>query len=93
MFVWFASYNFAIGYLTFYKPLQLTKTKYRQSIANKVTSKKAEKGYTLSEEKCTDCDMNLLMSSTGKSECKVCPAIKKWVQRKNDNNNSGTYKF
>ena len=63
-------------------------TKHRQSIANKVTSKKAEKGYTLSEEKCTDCDMNLLLSSNGKSECKVCPAIKKWVQRKNDNNNT-----
>ena len=70
--------------------MNITKTKHRQSIANKVTSKKAEKGYTLSEEKCTDCDMNLLMSSTGKSECKVCPAIKKWVQRKNDNNNTNT---
>jgi len=30
--------------------------------------------------------MNLLLSSNGKSDCKVCPAIKKWVQRKNDNN-------
>ena len=66
----------------------ITKTKQRQIIANKVTSKKAEKGYTLSEEKCTDCDMNLLLSSNGKSECKVCPAIKKWVQCKNDNNNT-----
>lgn len=36
--------------------------------------------------------MNLLMSSTGISECKVCPAIKKWVQRKNDNNNTTAVK-
>jgi len=34
--------------------------------------------------------MNLLLSSNGKSECKVCPAIKKWVQRKNDNNDNNT---
>ena len=29
-----------------------------------------------------------LMTLNGKSECKVCPAIKKWVQRKNEYNNA-----
>ncbi|KAL7537005.1 hypothetical protein ACHAXR_010530 [Thalassiosira sp. AJA248-18] len=55
----------------------------RHSIANKVAAKKAEKGYTLSEDNCGLCEMPL-MTLDGKSECKVCPAIKKWVQRKNE---------
>eukprot|EP00584_Thalassiosira_punctigera_P026545 CAMPEP_0172579308 /NCGR_PEP_ID=MMETSP1067-20121228/139178_1 /TAXON_ID=265564 ORGANISM="Thalassiosira punctigera, Strain Tpunct2005C2" /NCGR_SAMPLE_ID=MMETSP1067 /ASSEMBLY_ACC=CAM_ASM_000444 /LENGTH=1233 /DNA_ID=CAMNT_0013372023 /DNA_START=206 /DNA_END=3907 /DNA_ORIENTATION=- len=57
----------------------------RNSIANKVAAKKTAKGYTLSDESCDVCEMRL-MTLKGKSECKVCPAIKKWVQRKNDMN-------
>eukprot|EP00571_Detonula_confervacea_P000541 CAMPEP_0172318474 /NCGR_PEP_ID=MMETSP1058-20130122/34980_1 /TAXON_ID=83371 /ORGANISM="Detonula confervacea, Strain CCMP 353" /LENGTH=978 /DNA_ID=CAMNT_0013033317 /DNA_START=104 /DNA_END=3040 /DNA_ORIENTATION=+ len=55
----------------------------RHSIATKVAAKKTAKGYTLSEESCVMCEMSL-MTLNGKSECKVCPAIKKWVQRKNE---------
>lgn len=54
---------------------------YRHSIATKVAAKKTAKGYTLSDENCTLCEMPL-MTMNGKSECKVCPAIKKWLQRK-----------
>mmetsp|Transcript_39370 Transcript_39370/g.70882 ORF Transcript_39370/g.70882 Transcript_39370/m.70882 type:complete len:1285 (+) Transcript_39370:209-4063(+) len=59
----------------------------RHSIANKVAAKKTAKGYTLSDESCASCEMPL-MTLNGKSECKVCPAIKKWVQRKNESNNA-----
>ena len=55
----------------------------RHSIATKVAAKKTAKGYTLSDESCDQCEMPL-MTLNGKSECKVCPAIKKWVQRKNE---------
>ncbi|KAL3821729.1 hypothetical protein ACHAXA_008465 [Cyclostephanos tholiformis] len=53
------------------------------SIATKVAAKKTSKGYTLSEEYCSLCQMPL-MTLQGKSSCKVCPAIKKWVDRKNE---------
>mmetsp|Transcript_32559 Transcript_32559/g.78837 ORF Transcript_32559/g.78837 Transcript_32559/m.78837 type:complete len:1006 (+) Transcript_32559:159-3176(+) len=55
----------------------------RHSIATKVAAKKTAKGYTLSEESCNECEMPL-MTMNDKSECKVCPAIKKWIQRKNE---------
>lgn len=58
---------------------------HRHSIATKVAAKKTAKGYTLSDESCDQCEMPL-MTLNGKSECKVCPAIKKWVQRKNEAN-------
>lgn len=55
----------------------------RHSIATKVAAKKTAKGYTLSDENCVTCEMSLMVMN-GKKECKVCPAIKKWVQRKNE---------
>ena len=60
-------------------------TNNRNSIANKMAAKKTAKGYTLSEANCDMCEMPL-MTLNGKSECKVCPAIKKWVQRQNESN-------
>lgn len=56
---------------------------HRNSIATKVAAKKTAKGYTVSDERCTTCEMPL-MTMNGKSECKTCPAIKKWVQRQNE---------
>ncbi|KAL9181450.1 hypothetical protein ACHAXT_010255 [Thalassiosira profunda] len=55
----------------------------RNSIAVKVAAKKTAKGYVLSEEACAKCEMPLLMLN-GKSECKTCPAIAKWVQRQKE---------
>lgn len=55
----------------------------RHSIATKVAAKKTSKGYTLSAERCELCTMPL-MTLQGNSSCKVCPAIKKWLERKNE---------
>lgn len=55
----------------------------RHSIATKVAAKKTSKGYTLSAERCDLCIMPL-MTLQGNSSCKVCPAIKKWLERKNE---------
>jgi uncharacterized Zn finger protein (UPF0148 family) len=55
----------------------------RHSIATKVAAKKTSKGYTLSAERCDLCKMPL-MTLQGDSSCKVCPAIKKWLERKNE---------
>jgi uncharacterized Zn finger protein (UPF0148 family) len=43
-------------------------------------AKKVSKGYVLLEELCTLCDMPL-MEGKGKKECKVCPAIRKWMDK------------
>ncbi|KAL3774288.1 hypothetical protein ACHAWO_011236 [Cyclotella atomus] len=56
--------------------------KIRRKIATKVMAKKVTKGYSILEETCTVCDMPL-MEGRGKKECRVCPAIKKWME-KND---------
>ena len=53
----------------------------RHSIATKVAAKKTGKGYTLSAEYCDLCEMPM-MTLKGKTDCKVCPAIKKWMQRR-----------
>jgi ribosome-binding protein aMBF1 (putative translation factor) len=53
----------------------------RHSIATKVAAKKTGKGYTLSAEYCDVCEMPM-MTLKGKTDCKVCPAIKKWMQRR-----------
>ncbi len=57
----------------------------RHSIATKVAAKKTSKGYTLSAERCILCEMPL-MTLQGNSSCKVCPAIKKWLERKKEGN-------
>ncbi|KAL3772306.1 hypothetical protein ACHAW5_004911 [Stephanodiscus triporus] len=57
--------------------------KIRHSIATKVAAKKTGKGYILSSEHCKTCEMPLMMLQ-GQSSCKVCPAIKKWAERKNE---------
>lgn len=46
-----------------------------------MAAKKTGKGYTLSAEYCDLCEMPM-MTLKGKTDCKVCPAIKKWMQRK-----------
>jgi len=46
-----------------------------------VAAKKTGKGYTLSAEYCDLCEMPM-MTLKGKTDCKVCPAIKKWMQRR-----------
>ena len=56
---------------------------HRNSIATKVLEKKVTKGYTICEETCVTCEMPLMTSLTGKTDCKVCPAITKWIERKN----------
>ncbi|KAL3796666.1 hypothetical protein HJC23_009966 [Cyclotella cryptica] len=64
--------------------------KIRRRIATKVMAKKVSKGYLLLEESCKFCDMPL-MEGKGKKECKVCPAIKKWMNKHapNDDENNG----
>lgn len=52
----------------------------RRRIATKVMAKKVSKGYLLLEESCKFCDMPL-MEGKGRKECKVCPAIKKWMNK------------
>lgn len=47
----------------------------------KIAAKKTAQGYLLSDERCDKCEMPLLLMN-GSLPCKVCPAIKKWVQRK-----------
>ena len=54
-------------------------------------AKKVSKGYILLEESCKFCDMPL-MEGKGRKECKVCPAIKKWMSKHAPNaaeNNDG----
>ena len=47
-------------------------------------AKKFAKGYTLLEEPCDDCEMPMMQDKKGKVGCKVCPVIKKWVFKKQD---------
>mmetsp|Transcript_6324 Transcript_6324/g.12505 ORF Transcript_6324/g.12505 Transcript_6324/m.12505 type:complete len:1208 (-) Transcript_6324:266-3889(-) len=52
----------------------------RRSIATKVIAKKVSRGYILLDDPCDGCGMPL-MELNGKVECKVCPAIAKWIRR------------
>ena len=56
---------------------------HRRSIATKVMAKKVSRGYKLLEEPCDGCEMPL-MEIKGRVECKVCPAIMKWVRRQQE---------
>jgi hypothetical protein len=55
----------------------------RQRIAMKVAARKTAQGYLVSDERCKLCEMPLL-SMNDNVVCKVCPAIRKWAQRKSD---------
>lgn len=50
-------------------------------------AKKISKGYLILEETCKLCDMPL-MEGRGKKECRVCPAIRKWMN-KHENDGDG----
>ena len=43
-------------------------------------AKKVSKGYLLLEESCERCEMPML-KGRGKKDCRVCPAIKKWMEK------------
>lgn len=57
-----------------------TKLSNRRSIATKVIAKKVSRGYILLDDPCDECEMPL-MELNGNVECKVCPAIMKWIRR------------
>lgn len=52
-------------------------------MAMKITAKKSAEGYQVSDERCESCEMPLL-SMNGSLMCKVCPALQKLVQMKNE---------
>ncbi len=52
----------------------------RRSIATKVIAKKVSRGYVLLDDPCDGCGMPM-MELNGQVECKVCPAIMKWIRR------------
>lgn len=58
--------------------------KIREKMAMKIAAKKSAQGYHVSDERCELCEMPLLSMNGGNAMCKVCPALKKLVQMKNE---------
>lgn len=56
----------------------------REKIAMKIAAKRSAQGYHVSDERCELCEMPLLSMNGGNATCKVCPALKKLIQMKNE---------
>lgn len=52
-------------------------------MAMKIAAKKSAEGYQLSDDRCEFCEMQLF-AMNGNVTCKVCPALQKLVQMKNN---------